>query len=264
MFCLNYYPDTDANYFNDVQELKIKYDLITAPTLMDILQKYSDKTLIIDVADDFNAVDAKLFNGLKEKFNNFKIVIKYENKEEIELAQKNNIPFFFCNFVTTIDQMYGLMNYCPTDMYICEDLGFRLNSIAKILHEHKILLRTFPNICQTSFADTSGLLSFFIRPQDIPIYSNFIDVFELVADNKERQRLIFKIYKQQKWFGNIKEIIPTFKGELDGKYILDNFALFRTNCGKRCLYEPLSCNICTRIIELSQSFEKNNIVLLPK
>jgi hypothetical protein len=79
-------------------------------------------------------------------------------------VQKNQIPFFFCNFVTTIDKMYGLMKYHPTDMYICEELGFNLKNIAKILHENNILLRTFPNICQTSFPETDGLLSFFIRP----------------------------------------------------------------------------------------------------
>jgi hypothetical protein len=72
-------------------------------------------------------------------------------------------------------------------------------------------------------------------------------MFELVAD-KERQPIIFKIYKQEKWFGKIKEIIPTFNGELDSKYILNSFPIVRIGCGKRCLYQPGSCNICDRFI----------------
>lgn len=30
------------------------------------------------------------------------------------------IPFFFSDFVSTIDEIHGLMKYQPTDMYICE------------------------------------------------------------------------------------------------------------------------------------------------
>lgn len=261
MFCLNYYPSSD--YLKDVQELKIEYNSMDITFLTEFLQKHCNKTIVIDITDHFDEVDAKLFLGLKEKFNNFKLIIKYENSKELKLVQKFQLPFFFCNFATTIDKMYGLMQYHPTDMYICEQLGFELDNISKILHQNNILLRTFPNICQTSFPETNGLLTFFIRPEDIPIYSNFIDVFELVSD-QQHQSTIFKIYKQQRWFGNIQEIIPTFKGKLDGRYILDNFSAFRINCRKRCMYNPSSCNICTRIVELSKSFQKNNILLLPQ
>jgi hypothetical protein len=38
------------------------------------------------------------------------------------------------------------------------------------------------------------LKTFFVRPEDIPIYGVFVDVFELIAD-EERQKVIFKIYK---------------------------------------------------------------------
>lgn len=79
-------------------------------------------------------------------------------------------------------------------MYICEELGFSLDKISKILHENNIRVRVFPNICQSSFLETPSIKTFFIRPEDISIYSMFIDVFELVSD-KDRQYTIFKIYK---------------------------------------------------------------------
>jgi len=132
-------------------------------------------------------------------------------------------------------------------MYICEELGFSLLKISKILHDNNVKVRVFPNICQSSFSKTPSIKTFFIRPEDIPFYAPFVDIFELVAD-KERQPIIFKIYKQEKWFGKIKEIIPTFNGELDSKYILNSFPIVRIGCGKRCLYQPGSCNICDRFI----------------
>ena len=152
------------------------------------------------------------------------------------------------------------MKYNPTDMYICEELGFSLDKISKILHDNNIKVRVFPNICQSSFPETASIKTFFIRPEDISFYSTFVDVFELVSDI-ERQQILFKIYKQEKWAGKIQEIIPTFKDELDSRYILSTFGAIRSVCGKRCLYKPGSCGICDRFIEVADTFKDNKIVI---
>ena len=146
-------------------------------------------------------------------------------------------------------------------MYICEELGFSLDKVSKLLHDNNIKVRVFPNICQSSFSETPSIKTFFIRPEDISIYAVFVDVFELISD-EERQQVLFKIYKQEKWNGKIKEIIPTFKdSELDSKYILDTFGAIRSRCGKRCLYKPESCSICDRFISVADTFEKNKIII---
>jgi hypothetical protein len=144
----------------------------------------------------------------------------------------------------------GLLKYNPTDMYICEELGFSLDKVSKILHDNNIKVRVFPNICQSSFPETPSIKTFFVRPEDIDFYSTFVDVFELISD-EERQPILYKIYKQGKWFGKIQEIIPTFKGKLDSRYILNTFGVVRSKCGKRCMYVPGSCSICLRYSELA-------------
>ena len=257
MFCLNYYPS--QKYLQDAEEFKIRYRPADR-TLEDFLNVYQDKSIIIDVTDAFEEVDAQLLKGLYDKYKNIKIIFNFNNKDYLSRAKENKLPFFFTNPVTTIDQLYGLLNYNPTDMYICEELGFFLDKISKILHKNNIKVRVFPNICQSSFSDTPSIKTFFIRPEDIAIYSTFVDVFELITDEK-RQQVLYKIYKQEKWFGKIKEVIPTFKGELDSKYLLNTFGVFRSKCGKRCLYKPGSCAICDRFIEVADTFEKNKIVI---
>ena len=180
------------------------------------------------------------------------MIIEYTNDEALKQVQENEIPFFFANYVTTWDQLHGLMKYNPTDMYICEDLGFSLDKVSKILHENNIRVRVFPNICQSSFPETNSLKTFFIRPEDVEIYSVFVDVFELLSD-ENTQQVLYKVYKQGKWFGKIKEIIPSFKGELDSRYVLNTFGMIRSKCGKKCLYKIGSCNICDRFTELSDT-----------
>lgn len=257
MFCLNYYPS--QNYLKDADEFKIKYRPADR-TLEDFLQEYQDKSIVIDVTDNFDELDAKLFKGLSDKYHNIKLIIDYHNQEHLTLIQEYEIPYFFINAVSTIDELTGLMKYHPTDMYICEELGFSLDKISKVLHDNNIKVRVYPNICQSSFTDTPSILTFFIRPEDIAIYSTYVDVFELISD-QERQEVIYKIYKQGKWFGKINEIIPSFKDELDSKYTLPHFGVIRSMCGKRCLYKPGSCNICQRMIETADELKKNKIVI---
>ncbi len=156
--------------------------------------------------------------------------------------------------------MMGLIKYHPTDMYICEELGFSLDKISKILHRNNIKIRVFPNICQSSFPETPSIKTFFIRPEDIPAYSAFVDVFELISD-ESRQETIFKVYKEEKWFGKINELIPTFRGDLDSRYLLDTFGIVRSKCGKRCMYKPESCAICDQFSELAKTFKVNKIMI---
>ena len=201
-----------------------------------------------------------MFKELYEQYKNFKLIIDFNNKEHLNRIQTYKIPFFFSYLVTTIDELHGLMKYKPTDMYICEELGFSLDKISKILHNNNILVRVFPNICQSSFSETPSIKTFFIRPEDISIYSSYVDVFELIAD-AERVKTLFKIYNEEKWFGKLTEIIPTFKSDLDNRYIIGTFGIIRCRCGKRCLYKPESCTICDRFLELADTFKNNKIMI---
>lgn len=256
-FCLNYYPN--QKYLQEADQLKIKYRRADR-TLEDFLKFYNDKTIIIDVSGAFEEQDASLLKGLYDKYKNIKIIFNFYNQEHLSRAKQYKIPFFFINHVTSIDQLYGFIEENPTDLYICEELGFFLNKISHILHDKNIKVRIFPNICQSSFSKTQSLKTFFVRPEDIPIYGVFVDVFELVAD-EDRQKIVFKIYKQNKWFGKLEEIIPTFKGSVDNRYILDTFGAVRSGCGKRCLYKPGSCSICERYIQTAETFKQNKIVI---
>ncbi len=261
MFCLNYYPF--QKYIQDAEQLKIKYRAADR-TLEDFLKKYQDKSIVIKIQEPFEDTDAVLLKGLFDKYQNLKLIIDFDYKQGLSLIQQYQIPFFFSNPVGSIDILYGFLKYQPTDMYICEELGFFLDKVSKILHKNNIKVRVYPNICQSSFSDTPSLKTFFIRPDDIPVYKVFVDVFELISD-PERQQVLYKIYKNEKWFGKINEIIPSFKDELDNKYLFNtSFGVIRSSCGKRCLYKPGTCDICNRFIDVAKTLENKHIVVLKR
>lgn len=255
MFCLDYFPL--KKYDDTIEQLKIKYNPNDS-TLNSFLESRPNQTIIIDINGGFEEKDAKLFRSFAEKFTNFRVIFNYYDKEKLQLVKDWQIPFFFSNHVSTIDEVVGLMQYNPTDMYICEELGFRLAEVSTLLHDNHIKVRVYPNICQSSFAETPSLKTFFIRPEDIKVYSAFVDVFELIA-TEDTQDIIYSVYKRGKWFGKIKEIIPSFKHDLDSKFLIVNFGEFRCNCKKRCMYNPHSCTICDRCVDLSETLEEHQL-----
>ena len=259
MFCIDYYPFKPKILQAD--ELKIKYNRADR-TLEQFLQKYIDKSIIIDTtkSEDFNEQDLILFSAFKEKYNNFKILIDYRNQEILNIVLKEKIPFFFSNFITTIDEVHGLIKYHPTDMYICEQLGFSLDRVSKLLHNNNVKVRVIPNICQSSYPDTPSIKTFFIRPDDIAVYSQYVDVFELFSDQL-RVQVIYEIYKKGKWIGQISEIIPSFKQELRGDQLLNIFGDIRLKCKKRCMYNPSSCSMCNLFMNFSNTLKDKNLVL---
>lgn len=258
MFCVTYYPFETG--IKEAGQYKIVYNP-NDRTLQEFLQTYNEKSIVIE--GNFREQDIQLFKALNEKFSNFKLIIYSTETDILKKIQECNIPFFFNDFVGTIDKMYGLMKFHPTDMYICEQLGFFIDQISKVLHNNNIKVRVLPNICQSSYADTPSLLKFFIRPEDIAVYANFVDVFQLVTD-QQRQATIYKIYKQGYWSGPIKEIIPNFKDNLDSRFIGKAFGSVRTSCKKRCFYKPQTCDICHRLEDLAETFKDNNIFIRPQ
>jgi len=129
------------------------------------------------VDDSFEEVDADIFQELLKTYTNFKLILSYNNLVALELIKARNIPFFFRDFVGTIDKVHAFMKEKPTDMYICEELGFSLITISTLLHNNNIKVRVIPNLCQSSCTAIDSVLQFFVRPEDIDIYSEFVDVF---------------------------------------------------------------------------------------
>ena len=129
-------------------------------------------------------------------------------------------------------------------------------------------MRIYPNICQSSFPETDSLKTFFVRPEDIHSYKKYVDVFELFVSpldelkvQKTRQSVIYKAYKQEEWWGEIRELIPSFNGNLDSRYIISSFGTIRPRCHKRCSFNPNICKICDRCSGVAESLKKHMLTV---
>lgn len=254
-YCINYNKQTfNKKCIENADELSIIFNE-EDNTLKDFLDKYKHKRINIEVKSK-EKYEKNIFL-LQEILNNYdNVYIKLDFFiEKIELSR-----FFFNILVKDWDTLIGLLKYKISDIYIVEEMGFELEKISKIIHDLDINIRVYPNIAQSSWNNTDDLLKFFIRPEDIDIYSQYVDTIEFynVDDKIDMYYKIYNIDKQ--WFGQLKEIILDFKDEIDNKYIIPRFAEKRLKCNKKCL-KGSSCRRCFIIKRLSSTLEDKKIVI---
>ena len=206
--------------------------------------------------------DIKLLNfceELSKKYTN--LYIKFIDIE-LDILKEKNIHFnFFTNtLVNNIDIMQQLIDLQVTDMYIVEGLGFELEKISNYLHKNNIQIRVFPNVAQSQWKNLPALKKFFIRPEDLEFYNQYIDIIEFFEADKKLD-VYYDIYmNKKKWFGRLDEIIIDFNSSLDNKYVIPKFAELRAGCRRKCL-QGESCHRCEQIENLASSLEKSNLIV---
>ena len=173
-----------------------------------------------------------------------------------KLLKEKEIPVFFSTLVHSWDVLTGLADMGVSDIYIVEELGFELASAAAVLHERGIQIRCYPNVAQSAHPDVPDIKKFFIRPEDVELYEQYVDVFEFYGDNNN---LYYKIYaKDKKWFGDLSEIIFHFDKNLDSRCVVPQFAEVRSRCGKKCM-KGSPCRICEKVDRLAGTMQENGL-----
>ena len=235
--------------------------------LLNFLDTYAiSQRVNLQINQNITNTELDLIFALKEKYN-IAICLMFPYNHDIYslLINKikiNDIPFYFSYPITTIEELIGYINLGVSDVFVSGNLGFNLKAVHKLTktQTQNIQVRCYPNICQNKiwFPIEGGLKDFFIRPEDIDLYSKYIDVIEF-WNSEDKQNILYKIYFQtREWDGNLQEIIQRLQIPLNSYYILgDEFANRRMNCEQKCL-QGKSCYLCNRLVQLAKAIEENN------
>ena len=113
-------------------------------------------------------------------------------------------------------------------------------------------VRAVPNVAYDAyFPHENGVHGMWIRPEDIPTYDEFVDVFEFEDADLAKERALYRIYHDDgNWPGNLNLIFTNFNYPVENKYLLttDTLAKRRTVCGQRCQYGR-ACGLCEMCLD---------------
>lgn len=264
-----------ANYSNDIEltdfdEVIIVYDLQNEE-LITFLNQHPNQKVILSIYDINKYLannGAELLNSLYEQYNNLSVrffeVSKFEilNDNLADDLKKLNIPYFFGYVVTNFDQLQYLFTQGISEVYLAEDICFDLVRAKALCKQHGVQIRAFPNVAQASVKQGPALKKFFIRPEDVDIYSDCIDTLEFWGPFN-RQAILLKIYKKGRWFGDLQDLLLDFDLSFDSKRIIPSFALMRKNCQRKCMKGD-RCEVCDRILNISELLKEKRLIIKPK
>lgn len=270
-YCLQYANSSKLK--NVAPEISILYDRQDT-ALLDFIKEHIHQRiiLIIDKIEEFilgqewqklNAVhDAIPEAQLAVCFYQHKRVSTVDDKVA-EIISKLNIPFFTGDLITTWDQLHYFLNLGVSDVYLAEDICFKLDAAKALCSSYGVQVRIFPNVAQSSIKSSPALKKFFIRPEDLSVYEPYVDIVEFWGP-LERQDIYHHIYfNSRQWFGDLNEIIFDLNTPLDSRRIVPIFAPMRVKCDKKCMKNG-KCRICDRIESLSHTLADKELIIKTK
>lgn len=218
------------------------------------IKQHENQTVLIHIknTEEFISEDVlKTLAPMLKEIANYKFLVDImENMKYVAIYfQKYEQPFFFNMAATSYETLQGLIAFGVTDVYIGEQLGFELHRVSKVAKANEIQIRAFPNICQVQWKFTPTLLGFYIRPEDVEDYEEYIDVLEFFPLSKQdciSEDALYEVYVINKeWYGPLLELINGLDVKIDNRRILNTFGYVRATCSRKCL-QGRYCNICNK------------------
>ena len=227
--------------------------------LIDFLENFKEKRVNLKIEQRLTDAELKLLNTICKSYPNLFLRFEFYDYDYIENICESGVRFFFANRVNNWDEFLGLIMLGVSDVYIVEDLGFELDKIAEIAHSNDVRVRAYPNVAQSQWRDSLDIKKFWIRPEDIEFYNDYIDVCEFFGE-PHHIPVLLKIYKEdKKWLGPLNEIIIGLQNTLDNHLIYPElFAQGRIGCGKKCL-KGNPCRRCEYILDLAKTLKDKQL-----
>ena len=204
------------------------------------------------------------YANLEEK--NFKFVLPSFNTDNMavllpfmEELNKDGIKYFFAEQFYAIDAVWQAIELGASDVYVCGELCFELEQISKKIHEAGVNIRVYPDKAMSSSALGVDYKKFFIRPEDIEYYEDYIDVCELWQEDEDVLEVLYNVYVEGKgWTLDLNNIIEGLFTEINNTGVSKQFGKRRSRCGKVCMKNS-SCELCKNVVELSHTLARANM-----
>lgn len=230
----------------------------------EIKLEYRDRRIIPDYAKEYPGANIilELFNVANEDID-WKLLQEYDfmcrgkfylcvnSVEQAKEASKYSIKFYCGYPIDSEFELQGWINVESAYVILGMPLFFDLKRI-KQTYGQFVKIRAIPNIAYfDGLFRENGINGQWIRPEDMSLYSEYIDVFEFIFKTLKQERALYKRYIElQEWPGSLKTIILNFDAEGSNPMIMPETIQARLSCKQKCVSGG-KCRICFNAVSLA-------------
>lgn len=234
-YCLKYTNICTKLYKAD--EISIKY--IEDKGLVDFMEKFSSQRIILRIeATYFPESEVRKLIAIKNTYPDYRFAVAMGGyvQELGHTLREAGIDFFESTPCTDWERFNYLIKEGVSDINLSGPLAFDLGNVHRVLNilNPNVQVRVTPNSCLRLNPNTDPLIGFFIRPEDVSVYEDFVDVLEF--EGLEHQDTFYSIYAEHKMFiGGLNQCIYGFNKVIDNKGLVSLFGERRKTCAQQCL-----------------------------
>lgn len=238
-------------------EIKMKFEDIER--IIDYIQDLSGKTIIYEIPKNIIDVDWKLLEMYAAQTD---MMIALHDLRLIPKCLEYNLKYYWAYPITSYYELRGILDLNPCALFLGAPLTFDLERIKSITN---LPIRLCPNVAYDAYIPRAdGICGQWVRPEDIKFYEPYVDTFEFITDDLEKERTLLHIYKDDNnWPGNLNFLITNLKIDVDNRAIPDEFGAVRVRCGQRCMQHG-SCHYCQSAIKFAEALRNKHYEMQQK
>lgn len=230
-----------AKYIEMADEIRVEAnDIVFSDKLHNIIINYPEKTICCVIPFDLIGEELNIIKAFNEEGCNFICAVSTLN--HAMFCKENNIRFYFNHYITSYYEMQAALDLGAEYIIPGASLFFDLPK----LKDKGVAVRAIPNVAyMDGFKRENGIVGSWIRPQDLELYDNYIDIIEFKDCNDiEKEKLLIKIYFEDKeWLGQLRDLITNFDYQGFCGLISSDLAKRRIKCKQRCQENGI-CHYC--------------------
>lgn len=250
-YCLN--SEVSDIYLRQADEILLQDKTQKIATY---LEEYPNATIIV-----WSSGSPEEWDMIQAYYNSYDKRIKVELQQlgQAEECVRRNLPFIYLRPITTYAELNTLNALGCSDVRVDGPLFFDLKQVK---NRTNMNIRVCPNKRHTSINRIplqNPAHGTWIRPEDIFLYEDLIDIIELDGIDPTAEGTAFKIYAEKKeWNSDLHFIIPEVPlGVNNLTFMADLIMDHRLTCQQSC--ERLGgCRICDRAINMNQKLHYEN------
>lgn len=227
---------------------QIKFEYRDHNSIIDYIDY--EKTIIVDClkATEIDWNQMSNYNKITKK----EFIMCLANLEQINEAKNRGILWYWGYPITTFYEAKGFIRLGSYYLKLGAPLFFEWDLVTKVIPEVKI--RHTPNIAYNDgLPRLDGVSGTWIRPEDISLYDEYIDVIEFEDCDREKEQTLYSIYIEQKeWSPILQLLISNLNYGGVNRLIQSEVTKRRLNCHQVC-ENGGSCTLCWRALRLANA-----------